>query len=47
MGNLLAQDGFRMITLASESQALRHGVAEHLHEATGQAGTGIERGGYN
>ena len=26
--------GFRMITLASESQALRRGAAEHLEEAT-------------
>ena len=28
--------GFRMITLASESQALRRGAAEHLKEATGE-----------
>lgn len=34
LGNLAAQWGFRMITLASESQALRRGAAEHLKEAT-------------
>lgn len=33
-GNIAAQLGFRIITLASESQALRRGVAEHLNEAT-------------
>jgi 4-hydroxy-2-oxoheptanedioate aldolase len=36
MGNAMARLGFRMITLASESQALRRGAAEHLKEATGQ-----------
>jgi 4-hydroxy-2-oxoheptanedioate aldolase len=35
-GRALAQLGFRMITLAAESQALRRGAAEHLREATGQ-----------
>jgi len=32
-GKAMAQLGFRMITLASESQALRRGAAEHLKEA--------------
>ncbi|WP_372511206.1 HpcH/HpaI aldolase family protein [Mycobacterium parmense] len=32
-GRVLAQLGFRMITLAAESQALRRGAAEHLREA--------------
>lgn len=32
-GNALAQLGFKMITLASESQALRRGATEHLREA--------------
>lgn len=32
-GKALAELGFRMITLASESQALRRGAAEHLKEA--------------
>lgn len=34
LGNLASQWGFRMITLASESQALRRGATEHLKEAT-------------
>jgi 4-hydroxy-2-oxoheptanedioate aldolase len=33
-GHAMAQLGFRMITLAAESQALRRGAAEHLREAT-------------
>lgn len=33
-GRKLAEQGFRMITLASESQALRRGAAAHLAEAT-------------
>jgi 4-hydroxy-2-oxoheptanedioate aldolase len=33
-GRAMAQLGFRMITLAAESQALRRGAAEHLREAT-------------
>ncbi|MBX7454105.1 aldolase [Mycolicibacterium sp. 3033] len=33
-GKNLAERGFRMITLASESQALRRGAAAHLAEAT-------------
>ena len=35
-GRAMAELGFRMITLAAESQALRRGAAEHLREATGQ-----------
>jgi 4-hydroxy-2-oxoheptanedioate aldolase len=33
VGRTAAQKGFRMITLTSESQALRRGAAEHLKEA--------------
>jgi 4-hydroxy-2-oxoheptanedioate aldolase len=33
-GYAMAQIGFQMITLASESQALRRGATEHLREAT-------------
>jgi 4-hydroxy-2-oxoheptanedioate aldolase len=36
-GKALAGLGFRMITLASESQALRRGAADHLDEATGRS----------
>ena len=36
-GKAMAELGFRMITLASESQALRRGAAEHLGEATTQS----------
>jgi 4-hydroxy-2-oxoheptanedioate aldolase len=32
-GKAMAEVGFRMITLASESQALRRGASEHLKEA--------------
>jgi len=35
-GRAMAQLGYQMITLAAESQALRRGAADHLHEATGQ-----------
>ncbi|RUP01215.1 MAG: aldolase [Mycobacterium sp.] len=35
-GKRLAQLGFQMITLASESYALRRGAAEHLREATAE-----------
>ncbi len=35
VGNTAATMGFRMITLASESQALRHGAARHLATARG------------
>jgi 4-hydroxy-2-oxoheptanedioate aldolase len=33
LGKAMAQSGFRMITLTSESQALRRGAAAHLSEA--------------
>ena len=33
-GKSMAQLGFRMITLASEAQALRRGAAQHLNDAT-------------
>ncbi|EJZ04159.1 HpcH/HpaI aldolase, partial [Mycolicibacterium fortuitum subsp. fortuitum DSM 46621 = ATCC 6841 = JCM 6387] len=46
LGKSMADLGFQMITLASESQALRRGATEHLAEATGNA-TPTERGGYN
>jgi 4-hydroxy-2-oxoheptanedioate aldolase len=36
-GKALAEAGFQMITLASESQALRRGAADHLNEATGRS----------
>jgi 2-keto-3-deoxy-L-rhamnonate aldolase RhmA len=36
IGNAMAQKGFRMITLASESQALRRGAIAHLTEARGE-----------
>jgi hypothetical protein len=46
--------GFRMITLAAESQALRRGAGEYLNEATAQetqeirAASGTSAGrGYN
>ncbi|MCT7659348.1 HpcH/HpaI aldolase family protein [Mycobacterium deserti] len=35
-GEKSAQMGYQMISLASESQALRRGAAEHLREATGR-----------
>jgi 2-keto-3-deoxy-L-rhamnonate aldolase RhmA len=35
VGNTAAAMGFRMITLASESQALRHGATRHLATARG------------
>ncbi|BBX17412.1 aldolase [Mycolicibacterium duvalii] len=34
-GNMMAQAGFHMVTLASESQALRRGITAHLDEARG------------
>jgi 2-keto-3-deoxy-L-rhamnonate aldolase RhmA len=37
LGKAMAELGFRMITLASESQSLRRGAAEHHAEATTQA----------
>ena len=36
-GKVMAELGFQMITLASESQALRRGAAVHLNEATGRS----------
>ena len=36
IGKDMAQIGFRMITLASESQALRRGAVAHLDEAAGR-----------
>lgn len=39
-GNMLSQNGFQMITLASESQALRRGAAAHLSDARGESGDG-------
>ncbi|MGZ7087309.1 MAG: HpcH/HpaI aldolase family protein, partial [Ilumatobacteraceae bacterium] len=36
IGNAMARMGFRMITLTSESQALRRGAAAHLKEATAE-----------
>ena len=36
LGKAMAELGFRMITLASESQSLRRGAAEHLKEATAE-----------
>jgi 4-hydroxy-2-oxoheptanedioate aldolase len=35
-GKAMAEAGFQMITLASESQALRRGAADHLNEAKGR-----------
>lgn len=45
-GKAMAQRGFRMITLASESQALRRGATEHLREADGQDVADTKKG-YN
>jgi 4-hydroxy-2-oxoheptanedioate aldolase len=46
-GKALAKMGFQMITLASESQALRRGAVEHLRDATGAAGADpASTGGY-
>jgi 4-hydroxy-2-oxoheptanedioate aldolase len=36
VGHAMAQMGFRMITLAAESQALRRGAAADLEEARGE-----------
>jgi 4-hydroxy-2-oxoheptanedioate aldolase len=44
-GNAMARLGFRMITLASESQALRRGASEHLRDATAQVGRDSAAGG--
>ncbi|MDO3637037.1 aldolase/citrate lyase family protein, partial [Mycolicibacterium arseniciresistens] len=46
-GKMFAEMGFEMITLASESQALRRGAATHLAEATGAIDApGAAEGGY-
>jgi 4-hydroxy-2-oxoheptanedioate aldolase len=43
IGNAMAKKGFRMITLASEGQALRRGAAAHLRDAVGETpGTGTQ-----
>lgn len=47
IGNNMVQKGFRMITLTSESQALRRGAAEHLREATGDGWSAPTGGGYS
>jgi 2-keto-3-deoxy-L-rhamnonate aldolase RhmA len=48
IGRTAAQMGFRMITLASESQALRRGAAAHLAVAKGQGDESpTGEGGYN
>jgi 4-hydroxy-2-oxoheptanedioate aldolase len=49
IGNTMAGRGFRMITLASESQALRRGAAEHLREAKAgpNPAAGPATGGYS
>ena len=44
-GKAMAQRGFRMITLASEAQALRRGAQEHLRDAGGGAAETTK--GYN
>ncbi|MCV7173190.1 aldolase [Mycobacterium manitobense] len=46
-GKMFAEMGFEMITLTSESQALRRGAAAHLAEATGAIDApGAAEGGY-
>lgn len=50
IGRIAAQLGFRMITLASESQALRHGAAAHLTAAKAlgaEPPAGEGEGGYH
>ena len=44
-GKAMAQRGFRMITLASESQALRRGAQDHLRDAGGDGSQDAK--GYN
>lgn len=46
LGKAMAGLGFQMITLGSESQALRRGATAHLSEATDRAETGPTQGGY-
>ncbi|CAA0089640.1 5-keto-4-deoxy-D-glucarate aldolase [Mycolicibacterium vanbaalenii] len=45
LGRTAAQLGFQMITLVSESQALRHGAAAHLTEARGAPAAAPDRQG--
>ncbi|KRD08396.1 aldolase [Mycobacterium sp. Root265] len=45
-GKAMAELGFRMITLASESQALRRGAAAHLSEATAGSAAPTRQDGY-
>lgn len=48
IGNAAARMGFRMITLASESQALRQGAARHLATARGdETSSGESTRGYS
>jgi 4-hydroxy-2-oxoheptanedioate aldolase len=48
IGNTAVRMGFRMITLASESQALRKGAATHLAAAKAESGSkAAEDGGYH
>ncbi|MFN3004898.1 HpcH/HpaI aldolase family protein [Mycolicibacterium wolinskyi] len=46
LGRAMADLGFQMVTLASESQALRRGAAEHLNEAAGHTHDESAQGGY-
>ena len=46
LGKAMAELGFRMVTLASESQALRRGAAAHLAEARDAAPATDKPGGY-
>ena len=46
IGNTMARRGFRMITLASEGQALRRGATAHLADAVGETGPGNSSRGY-
>jgi 4-hydroxy-2-oxoheptanedioate aldolase len=46
VGQAMAQQGFQLITLASESQALRRGAAAGLQEATAGPPGGSPAGGY-
>lgn len=46
LGKAMAARGFRMITLASESQALRRGAAAHLADARDTPTATDEPGGY-
>lgn len=47
LGKAMVDNGFRMVTLASESQALRRGATEHLREATGGGLSASTPGGYS